>query len=443
MSMYRKILTAVAVAAAAVEPMAAETKRVAGASDPEATDVTLPMEEIQKIVAPIALYPDLLVAQILPAATFPTDVVMAARWLRTAPDLEQLAQKPWDESVKALCHYPQILYKMDEDLEWTNALGAAFLDQREDVMNAIQDARERAQAAGLLETNQQQTVVAEDGAIGIVPAQADVVYVPQYDPQIVYADGDYVDYGGAVAASAISFGTGLALGGWLDMDCNWHGHGIYYCQPGYWRGWPHYGTGHWGGDWVAGVGPKRAFAAGEDRGFYAGPHAAAAWGEHGGAAWKRPAGAGPRPTYTGRYSAYNRNYARVGSNYAQVNRNLVAGGNEVNVNRNNVNIDRGDRTAAYHGERSAAGGHAFADTASRSQTQHLSERGRQSRQANEVRAGGRETPTPAARSSTVGARPSPQRESSFSDARGRSEVQRSSARGQASRGGRAGGGRRR
>jgi hypothetical protein len=428
-------------------PLVARAASPPTAADSHNASPTLPAEEIQQIVAPIALYPDVLIAQILPAATFPTDVVMAARWLRSKPDLAQLAQKPWDESVKALCHYPDVLYKMDEDLEWTNALGAAFLDQPADVMNAIQDARERARTDGLLETNEEQTVVDDDDAIRIVPTQADVVYVPQYDPQIVYTDGDYVDYN---AAPAISFGSGLALGSWLGMDCNWHAHGVYYCQPGYWRGWPHYGAGHWNGDWVAGVGPRRLFAGDEDRGFYAGPRAAAAWGEHGGAVWKRPATASPRPAYTGRYAGYNSRYGRVRNDYAEINRNLVAGGKSINVNRNNVNIDRGDRTTAYsadraaahRGERSVTGGRTFADTGSRADAQRLSERGRESRRSEEVNAARRTTPAPAARAS-AGERPSPQRQSSFSDARSRSDVQRSSARGQASRGGRAGGGGRR
>ncbi len=123
------------------------------ASQPAAANqgTGLPPEELEKILAPIALYPDVLLAQLLPAATFPLDIVQAARWLRSKADMSKLQDQPWNSSVLALCNYPDILYKMDEDLDWTNALGAAFLDQQKDVMETIQDLRRRAQASGALE----------------------------------------------------------------------------------------------------------------------------------------------------------------------------------------------------------------------------------------------------------------------------------------------------
>ena len=180
----------------------------------------LPREELEKILGPIALYPDVLLAQILPAATFPLDIVQAARWLRSKPDMSKLQDQRWDPSVLALCNYPQVLYKMDEDLDWTNALGTAFLDQQKDVMATIQDLRRRAQAAGALKSTPEQTVVADQGAITIAPAQPEVIYVPQYNPQVVYVTQpvqtvvvqEGVSTGTVVAASAISFGVGLALG---------------------------------------------------------------------------------------------------------------------------------------------------------------------------------------------------------------------------------------
>jgi hypothetical protein len=319
-------------------------------SDAQATAVMLSPAELGQLVAPIALYPDVLVAQILPAATFPTDVVMAARWVRSNPDMNQLDQKPWDESVKTLCHYPGVLFKLDEDLEWTNALGAAFLAQGDDVMAAIQAGRESAQSQGLLQTNQQQTIVVEDQTIRIVPTQTDVVYVPQYNPQVVYVDSG-VSTGTIFATSAISFGTGFALGAWLDMDCNWHGHNVYYCQPSYWGGWPHRGTVAWGNGWAAGVGPHGGFAVGQDRGFVAGPRHGAAWGPNGAAVWHRPPVATPRPAYTGRYASYGNRYGGQAGG-----RNIS--NNQVNVNRNmnNVNIDRGNRTNIAGGSRTNVSG---------------------------------------------------------------------------------------
>jgi uncharacterized membrane protein YgcG len=437
-------------------PTAAQTSAPA-ALEPTGGDL-LPPDEILRLVAPIALYPDVLIAQILPAATFPTDVVMAARWLRTKPDLGQLEKKPWDASVQALCRYPEVLDKLDQDLDWTNALGAAFLAQGEDVMKAIQSARETAQARGVLQTNPQQTVVVEQEAIRIVPTQATVIYVPQYSPQIIYVedDDDHVSTGAAATAAAVSFGAGLALGAWLDMDCGWHGYSVHYCKPGYWGGYAHRGAIAVGDDWVAGVGPRRAFAAGEDRGFYAGPRGAAVWGENGGAAWRRPPGAAPRPAYTGRYAAYgNRNAYNRSGNFSN---------NQVNVNRNNVNIDRGDRTNIAGGSRTNVGGgdrtnlgrdagqrparpsggsaqqlpanafnrpagqpSAFDTRSTRPQTRESDQRGQQSRGSNASRPSASPSQAMPDRSA------SPSRSSAFGDNRSSQQVSQSSNRGSSSR----------
>ncbi len=336
----------VVLALPSIHPISAAAQAANGASTASGGGETLPPEEIARLVAPIALYPDVLIAQILPAATFPTDVVMAARWLQTKPDMAKLDEQSWDASVKALCRYPTVLQKLDADLEWTNALGAAFLDQGDDVMDAIQEARKTAQERGVLQTTKEQTIVVEQEVVRIVPTQPNVVYVPQYSPQVIYIDDDDdddVSVAGAATAAAVSFGAGMALGAWLDMDCGWHGHGVYYCKPGYWGGYAHLGAIAVGDDWVAGVGPRRAFAAGEDRGFYAGPRGAAVWGENGGAAWRRPAGVAPRPVYSGRYAGYG--------NRTQVNRSGNFSNNQINYNRNNINIDRGDRTNIGGGSR--------------------------------------------------------------------------------------------
>ena len=267
----------------------------------------MPREELEKILGPIALYPDVLLAQVLPAATYPLDIVQASRWLRTNPDMSKLQDQPWNPAVLALCNYPDVLYKMDEDLDWTNALGAAFLDQQQDVMNVIQDLRRRAQASGALQSTTEQTVVAEQGAITIAPAQPEVIYVPQYDPQIVYVsqptptviyeddDDDDVSTGTAVAASAISFGTGLALGAWLNTDCDWDHGGVVWRAPGSWHGYAHGGAA-WGDDRIAAWGPNRAMVAGSNGGAYFGPRGGAVWGDSGrGAAWTRPTSSG-RPS---------------------------------------------------------------------------------------------------------------------------------------------------
>jgi hypothetical protein len=314
----------------------------------------LPPEELEKLLGPIALYPDVLLSQILPASTFPLDIVQAARWLRSKPDMTKLQDQPWDPSVLALCNYPQVLYKMDEDLDWTNALGTAFLEQQKDVMATIQDLRRRAQASGALKSTPEQTVVANQGAIVIAPAQPEVIYVPQYNPQVVYVTQpaqtvvvqEGVSTGAVVAASAVSFGVGLALGAWLNTDCDWYHHSVAWCQPGGWHGYAHGGAA-WGPNRVAAWGPNRAMVAGPNGGAYFGPRGAAAWGGGGGgAAWARSSAYG-KPSYSGRYSSYN-----SGNRATQVNR---GSGNTVNVNRNNVNVDRGDRTNVSGGNRANVG----------------------------------------------------------------------------------------
>src|ERR1035437_5694755 len=134
-------------------------------------------EQIQELVAPIALYPDSLVAQILAASTFPEQVVQADRWVQANPDLKGEAlgqavdQQPWDSSVKALTAFPSVLGNMDKNLSWTSSLGAAYYNQQQNVMDAVQGMRRRAQEAGNLKTTPQQTVGAQDSNISIEPAR--------------------------------------------------------------------------------------------------------------------------------------------------------------------------------------------------------------------------------------------------------------------------------
>src|SRR5258708_35859440 len=149
-------------------------------------------EQLQQLVAPIALYPDSLVAQILAASTFPEQVVEADRWVQAHPDLkgdalgQAVDQQPWDPSVKALTAFPSVLGNMDKNLSWTSSIGDAFYNQEQDVMDAIQEMRRRAQEAGSLKTTPRQTVTAQGSTIIIEPTSPEVVYVPAYDPWSVY-----------------------------------------------------------------------------------------------------------------------------------------------------------------------------------------------------------------------------------------------------------------
>ena len=149
-------------------------------------------QQLQQLVAPIALYPDRLVAQILAAATFPEQVVEADRWLQAHTDLtgdaftQAVDQQPWDSSVKALTAVPAVLGNMDKNLSWTSSLGETYSNEPGTVLDAVQAMRQRAKEAGTLKTTPQETVAMEDSNIAIEPANADAVYVPQYNPWLAY-----------------------------------------------------------------------------------------------------------------------------------------------------------------------------------------------------------------------------------------------------------------
>ena len=149
-------------------------------------------EELDQILAPIALYPDSLLAQVLMAATYPLEVVEADRWVRANKNLKDdhlndaLEKMEWDPSVKALAPFPQVLAMMSEKLDWMQKLGDAFLAQEEDVMDAVQKLRAKAEAAGNLKTTDEQKVVVEEKVIRIEPASPEVVYVPVYNPVVAY-----------------------------------------------------------------------------------------------------------------------------------------------------------------------------------------------------------------------------------------------------------------
>ncbi len=195
--------------------------------------------ELEQLVAPIALYPDALIALILPATTSPTDIVLAARHLREFPnDRSQIEHRAWDESVKSLTSYPEIVTWMDENLDWVKQVGQSFATQPAEVMQAVQRLRAKARANGSLIDTPQQQILAEPGAIRIVPAQPDIIYVPRYEPEIVFVDRPVYPYG--YGRPFFTFGVGVAVGSWLAFDCDWRRNAI-------WVGNRHR---HWSGhDW--------------------------------------------------------------------------------------------------------------------------------------------------------------------------------------------------
>jgi hypothetical protein len=183
-------------------------------------------EELEDLLAPVALHPDALIALILPASTNPSDVVLAARRLAINPDPTRLDEEPWDDSVRGLARYPEVVKWMDENLSWTKELGLAFSAQPADVMNAIQRLRMKARAAGTLQDTPQQQVVVMEEEIRIVPAQTEVIYVPRYDPTVVYVSRP-VYYPSAF----LTFGIGYPVGYWLAYDCDWRYRTVWVVPP--------------------------------------------------------------------------------------------------------------------------------------------------------------------------------------------------------------------
>jgi hypothetical protein len=173
-------------------------------------------DQLDQLLGPIALYPDPLIAQILPASTFPAQIVLADRYVSGGGDPNQIDQQPWDASVQALARYPTVLKWMDDNLNWTTELGQAFLNQQQDVMDSIQRLRTSAYNLGNLQSTPQQQVINDGGYIEIVPVNTQLIYVPVYQPSVVYYQSSPV----------ISFSIGYTIGWWLDCDFDWVNHHI-------------------------------------------------------------------------------------------------------------------------------------------------------------------------------------------------------------------------
>ncbi|ASV99431.1 DUF3300 domain-containing protein [Paraburkholderia aromaticivorans] len=221
----------------------------------QAQQPTFKPEEIEALVAPIALYPDSVLSQVLMASTYPLEIVHAARWAKANPKLKgdaavnAVQDQPWDVSVKSLVAFPQILEPMNDKLDWTQKLGDAFLAQEKDVLDAVQRLRARAQKSGNLKSNEQQKVSTEPAPapaggqpaqatqtiVRIEPANPEVIYVPAYNPTVVYgtwAAPAYPPYywppapayyPGAALATGFAWGVGLAAAGAIFGNCNWGG----------------------------------------------------------------------------------------------------------------------------------------------------------------------------------------------------------------------------
>jgi Protein of unknown function (DUF3300) len=297
--------------------------------------------ELQALVAPIALYPDALVAQVLAAATFPDQVAIADYWLQQNKGLtghaliQAVNKQSWDASVKALTQFRSVLGNMANNLNWTSSLGEAYHNQSSEIMKAVQTLRAEAKAKGNLKSGPQITVVQQTPqTIVIEPASTQVVYVPQYDPAVIYGT-PYVIPGYAAtdvaAAGVLGFGAGIAVGalaggdccgwGWSAWNCNWHGGAVAYNHAAF------YGNTAWHG------------------GYYSGYHG----------------------TYTGYHSA-NTGSANINRN-ANVNRNFNA---DRSLGSNSWSHDAGGlgRSNAFSGLGGHSGGFGGGGWASRANSFH-------------------------------------------------------------------------
>jgi Protein of unknown function (DUF3300) len=238
---WKTLLVMIAVGMAVPLPQATAAEPAAGAS----AEAPLTQDKLDSLLAPIALYPDQLLTQTLMAATYPLDVVEAARFVTDNKELKgdalekAVAEKSWDPSVQSLTAFPQVLLMMNDKLEWTQELGNAFLADEKRVLQTVQGLRQKAEAAGNLKSNEQVKVVKEQTTIIIEPAKADVVYVPTYNPTVVYGawwapmyppyyyppPPYYYPPGSMLVAGAIGFGLGVAISNnnWGWCNAGWHG----------------------------------------------------------------------------------------------------------------------------------------------------------------------------------------------------------------------------
>ena len=243
----KRALVAFVVAAVVLSAGSGKASSAQLTQDPQQAMQSAPLtpEALQQLVAPIALYPDALVAQILAGSTYPSQIVEADRWLQDHSNLkddqlaEEVDKQSWDPSIKALTPFSSVLANLDTNLSWTSALGDAYFNQQQEVLDAIQILRTRAKDAGNLQSTPQQTVTSQGPTIIIQPADPNVCYLPTYDPWLVYGApiGIYPGYvyDSWIGGPYVSFGLGIGIGGgfwggfgwgWNAWNTNWRRHSV-------------------------------------------------------------------------------------------------------------------------------------------------------------------------------------------------------------------------
>jgi hypothetical protein len=231
--------------------LAADPDLQSTAAPPPSAPPKFSAAELEKLAAPIALHPDPLIAIILPASVYPLEIVQAARFVKDTNNIPKVGEQPWDENVKALAEFPEVIQMMNDDLTWTMDLGQAFLEQPQELMNTIQMLRAKANSSGVLQTTPQQIVVVTNTIIEktveqqiiyvtntivqIQPANPQIIYVPTYPPTIYYYYPPPVYVG---PPPAVTFAVGVTVGLIIANNCDWHSGGIYV---------GHHGVAVWGG----------------------------------------------------------------------------------------------------------------------------------------------------------------------------------------------------
>ncbi len=226
----------------AMLPAYSQTPPPPAAAAAPAPASTFTQEQIDQMLASIALYPDALLSQVLMASTYPLELVEAERWAKAHPSLsgqalaDALKDQPWDESVKSLTAFPEVLARMNKDLTWTQQLGDAFLGQQAQVMESVQRLRQKAKENGNLASNEQQKVTVENNYITVEPANPQVVYVPTYNPTVVYGAWWYPSYPpyyppywaapGTAFVRGVAWGVGIAAGAALWGGFNWNNNDV-------------------------------------------------------------------------------------------------------------------------------------------------------------------------------------------------------------------------
>ncbi len=343
-SMFRTVAAA-AVLFVPIGTTIALAQQPAGPADQQqaAPHSALAPQQLDNLVAPLALYPDPLLSQVLVAATYPLEVVEANQWLQQNRSLTGTAlmdaakQQNWDPSVQALVAFPDVLARLNQDVRWTTDLGNAFLGQQADVMSAVQRLRVRAKANGKLQTTPQETVTTEtqngQTAVSIQPADPQTIYVPNYDPNYVWGPPAYGYYPPLYYPTyGFGFGFGIPFGGFFF-------------------GWPGWGAWGWGFNWFN----HGLFVNGAFFGHY-GYHYGGAYGAHGAfaghQAWAHNYSRVSRATGT---AAYSRSYNTAANSRAGAGGQNFRGATGQSANRGGAGQSMNRGAAGQSFNRGAAG----------------------------------------------------------------------------------------